>query len=159
MRSTYTEKLLLNEDQRQGLLDCIGDKSFNLAMTMNFDFGCLHTITQENATRALRAWDAAINRKLLGRNWARKHDRHLEYFAFLEKMEEFPHYHLLVNAPAKELGFVAREAKRAWQRLKTADKSHHGVEITALYNQPDWASYISKELTDESWLYSKTFKS
>jgi len=148
----------MNEDQRQGLLDCIGDRSFNLAMTMNFDFKCLHTISQDNATRTLRVWDAAINRKLLGRNWARKQDRHLDYFAFLEKLEEFPHYHLLVNAPAQELDFVAREARNAWHRLKTADKSQHGVKITVLYNQPDWASYISKELADESWLYSKEFK-
>jgi len=82
----------------------------------------------------------------------------LEYFAFLEKVDDFPHYHLLVDAPANEVAFVAREAKRAWQRLKTADKSHRGVKITALYNQPDWASYISKKLPDEGWVYSKEFK-
>ena len=148
----------MNDEQRQALMECINEQEFNVAVTLNFDFKCLHTLSPANTKKTLRAWDAAINRKLLGKNWRKKEDQHIEYFAFVEKQEEDPHYHLLVKVPEHELKYFAEQAKITWQKLKTADKTDKGVKISILYNQADWLDYITKELTNDSWLYSKEFK-
>ncbi len=46
----------------------------------------------------LKAWSARVNRSLLGGRWQKKPDEHIQFYAFLEKPKENPHWHLLVQA-------------------------------------------------------------
>lgn len=45
----------------------------------------------------LKGWDARVNRSINGRNWQKRPDERLIWFAFPEKLEANPHWHLLVS--------------------------------------------------------------
>lgn len=45
----------------------------------------------------LKEWDARVNRELNGRKWAKRSDERLVWFAFPEKMDMNPHWHLIVQ--------------------------------------------------------------
>lgn len=73
----------------------------------------------------LRTWDARVNRELNGPKWAKRPDERLVWFAFPEKMNVNPHWHLIAEvdplietatreARAKRLPLTGREH---WIRL------------------------------------------
>lgn len=45
----------------------------------------------------LKAWDARVNREINGRKWAKRPDERLVWFAFPEKMDVNPHWHMIVQ--------------------------------------------------------------
>ncbi|WP_322867983.1 hypothetical protein U5922_018235 [Aquicoccus sp. G2-2] len=45
----------------------------------------------------LKEWDARVNREINGPKWARRPDERLVWFAFAEKLEVNPHWHLIVE--------------------------------------------------------------
>lgn len=74
----------------------------------------------------LREWDAQINRFLLGPRWHMKPDNRLLWYAFLEKPEAHPHWHLLAEidpaiVPALDekglLDEFARKAEAIWRKV------------------------------------------
>ena len=146
------------EEQKIALQNFINEQEFNVALTLDFDFAYLHTITNRSIRKTLRAWDASVNRKLLGKNWAKCPENHFSYFAFIEKPETYPHIHLIAAVPDNELTYFSEQAERAWKRLRSADAKANGVDIQICYNQPAWVSYITKDVTAESWLHSSEFK-
>ena len=71
-----------------------------------FDYDFTHFITLASnyqplgypRMRALlKEWDARVNRELNGRKWAKRPDERLVWFAFPEKMDVNPHWHLIVQ--------------------------------------------------------------
>ena len=145
-------------EQKTALQNFINEQEFNVAMTLDFDFAFLHTITNGSIRKTLKAWDASINRKLLGTKWAKYPEQHLNYFAFIDKPETYPHIHVIAQVPEHELAFFAEQADFAWKRLRSTDARVNGIDIQICYNQPDWVSYITKDVTAESWLHSSEFK-
>jgi len=45
----------------------------------------------------LKEWDARVNREINGPKWAKRPDERLVWFAFPEKMDVNPHWHLIVE--------------------------------------------------------------
>jgi len=82
-------------------------------------------ISQERMRSLLKEWDARVNRTLNGPKWQDRPDERLVWFAFPEKMDVNPHWHLLVEVdpePATEtralrLRQLKMIAKKHWLRL------------------------------------------
>ena len=45
----------------------------------------------------LKEWDARVNREINGRRWTRRPDERLVWFAFPEKIDVNPHWHVIVQ--------------------------------------------------------------
>lgn len=45
----------------------------------------------------LKSWDARVNREINGPKWVKRLDERLVWFAFPEKMDVNPHWHLIVQ--------------------------------------------------------------
>lgn len=74
------------------------------AKLFNYDFTHFITLASNHQplgyTRMralLKEWDARVNRELNGRKWAKRPDERLVWFAFPEKMDVNPHWHLIVQ--------------------------------------------------------------
>lgn len=82
-------------------------------------------ISQEHMRSLLKEWDARVNRTLNGPKWQDRPDERLVWFAFPEKMDVNPHWHLLVQVdpePASEtralrLRKLKSIAEKRWLRL------------------------------------------
>ena len=148
----------MNKNEREILRNFINRQHFNTAITLDFDYAYFDTITIESMLRTLKAWDAAINRKLLGRNWSKKLESHIEYFAFIEKPDINPHIHIAARIPKDEIAFFKTQGVIAWSKLRSTDQSMAGVRISDIYEQEGWVRYITKSCTTESWLHSNEFK-
>ncbi|SNR78269.1 hypothetical protein [Puniceibacterium sediminis] len=55
------------------------------------------TASYDKMKRALKNWDARVNRLIVGSNWQERPDERLLWFAFLEKADSNPHWHLLAE--------------------------------------------------------------
>jgi len=75
----------MNRNERRQLRAFVNEGTFNIALTLDFDHAYFHSITIDSMRKTLKQWDAAINRKLLGREWGSRQEEHIEYFAFIEK--------------------------------------------------------------------------
>jgi len=146
------------ETEQQGIQQLLSEHDFNVALTLNFAFSHHANLTKESIRATLRCWDARINRKLLGKNWMKKKDKHIHYFAFIEKLDSTPHLHLIANVPVNEWKFFKKEATIAWQRLNGTDKSDNGVKITVIHDKKGWAGYITKDYQKDCWIESGEFK-
>ncbi len=51
-------------------------------------------VSIDRVKRLLRAWDAEMNRAIVGSRWTRRPDERINWFAFLEKLGPNPHWHL-----------------------------------------------------------------
>ncbi len=75
--------------------------------------------------RLLKEWDARINRDLIGPRWTKRPDERILWFAFPEKLEVNPHWHLvtqvdpLVASPGhvERVKRLPRIAARHWFNL------------------------------------------
>lgn len=52
---------------------------------------------EERMVQLLKQWDARVNRALVGPRWQKRPDERLFWYAFLEKPQENPHWHLLAQ--------------------------------------------------------------
>ena len=75
----------------------------------------------------LKAWSARVNHALLGSRWQKKPDEQILFYAFLEKPDVNPHWHLLVQADVEMIDDLdewqkrfARAADKAWSDLLPA---------------------------------------
>lgn len=101
----------------------------------------------------LRAWDARLNRRMLGPQWA-KRDTRLFYVACLEKPRRNPHCHLLarlsepdVERRLRQEGELAEHAARVWKSLIRSG-STNVQRIRADHGRV--ASYAAKELLGDT---------
>lgn len=73
----------------------------------------------------LKLWDARVNRELNGPRWQQRPDERLVWFAFPEKMEVNPHWHLMVEVDpeietpsrAERTGRLPLIGEKHWLRL------------------------------------------
>jgi len=96
----------------------------------------------------LKAWDASMNHILIGSRWRKRPDLRMIWFAFLEKPETNPHWHLLVdNAGLETEVQLARlenfglEADRMWGKV-----SPRGSVNTQLYLNSGAIDYVTKSV-------------
>lgn len=114
-------------------------------LTLKFDFAILHRVTESSVRRTLRAWDARTNRKLLGPKWHKYTSRHLQWDAFIEKIDVHPHLHLLATVKLIDLPKFQMAARSAWQSLRGTDQSTKGFHWDIASDYSSRAIYCSKE--------------
>ena len=114
----------------------------------------------------LRQWDARVNRQLNGPKWLAHADDAIWFFAFLEKPETNPHWHLLFRInffttilPHAKLEQLKTAATAHWQRLVPSGKVSV-KEINAGHDRV--TDYVAKELGYEvqyqSWTVPDDFR-
>jgi hypothetical protein len=99
--------------------------------------------------RALKKWDARVNHKLLGRNWAAMHADRMFCFFSPEKFETNPHWHGLIRffsddqvEVARQAGLFDEFAGRVWKEVVPSGS----FEAKIIREQKPVAEYISKTL-------------
>lgn len=66
----------------------------------------------------LKGWDARVNRELYGPKWLKHYDELLWFFAFLEKPDVNPHWHLLCRfTDADKLARFTPVAGMKWSKM------------------------------------------
>ena len=148
----------MNKTERKALREFINRQHFNTAITLDFDYAYFDSITIDSMKRTLKAWDAAVNRKLLGKKWHKMPDRNITYFAFIEKPDTNPHFHIAAQIPEHEISYFRKQGAIAWKKLRSTDQSEVGVRIEEIYEQEGWIRYITKSCTSDSWFHSNEFK-
>lgn len=136
----------------------IYEQNHSLHLTLKFDFNCLSDLTQARMRNTLKAFDARLNRSLLGPKWTQKHpSEHIQWDAFAEKVTTHGHWHLLASVPVEQIRTFTLTAKRAWQELRGTDKTEKGFHCDIIYDNYGLADYVVKELKD-SHVNSLEFK-
>ncbi len=101
----------------------------------------------------LKEWDARVNREINGRKWAQRPDERLVWFAFPEKLDVNPHWHMIVQVdPHIETAVRAARTKRLpgigeahWLRLvKQGSFDCQSIE------SPGVIAYITKMSAEET---------
>ncbi len=69
----------------------------------------------------LKEWDARVNREINGRKWTQRPDERLVWFAFPEKIDLNPHWHMIVQVD-QNIEFSERAART--QRLSEIGHMH-----------------------------------
>ena len=100
--------------------------------------------------KILRSWDARMNRRILGREWANMHEFRLYYVYAPEKPDLNPHWHGLVKffdaseAEHERQGEVFDEwANPTWKQPVPAGD----VDTMAIRDQAGALNYLAKSLT------------
>ena len=75
-------------------------------------------VSQNRMRDLLKAWSARVNRALLGSRWQKKPDEHIFFFAFLEKPDINPHWHLLLQADIEMISDLDAWQERFAQHTK-----------------------------------------
>lgn len=106
---TVTMRVRMAEE----LADRLKDLEFHYFVTLATN----HRPMPEQAMRSvLKDWDAHVNRWLVGPEWHRKPDERMIWFAFPEKPEINPHWHLVVqldpNPPTDTARDQAEQVRR-----------------------------------------------
>lgn len=100
------------KDWKQGEAnDCGGGRSRNRRIQqalrnklLDYDFTHFITLASNHQPlgylrmrELLKAWDARVNREINGPKWGKRPDERLFWFAFPEKLDVNPHWHLIVQ--------------------------------------------------------------
>lgn len=95
----------------------------------------------------LKAWDARINRTLLGRSWRDRTAERTLWVGTLEKPRISPHYHLLMRFPhndrhdmATTHSLFAEHAEKHWKKLVPSGT----VDAKIIHTRIKLAKYILK---------------
>lgn len=101
----------------------------------------------------LKAWDARVNREINGRRWAKRPDERLVWFAFPEKLEVNPHWHMIVQVDPD----IENEARAArTERLSEIGHKHwlslvrQGSFDCQSIESPEVIRYITKMSADNT---------
>lgn len=120
-----------------------------VTLTTNKEF-----LSPQRMRDRLRRWDAHVNRRLYGPKWKQRPDERLWFFAFLEKPEANPHWHLLLRLYAHgdvPIADTAANFKNAADLYWTQLSPQGTVHIVQLANRPHerLTNYLAKELKRE----------
>jgi hypothetical protein len=81
-------------------------------------------LSYDNLLALLKRWDALVNRQLNQAKWSKRPDERVYWFAFTEKLEVNPHWHLLVELDPDATGERLRRtdafpeiAADAWKKV------------------------------------------
>jgi len=108
----------------------------------------------------LYQWDKIVCRKLIGPRYHKENKRAQRQsgFAFPEKFDESPHYHLIIDIKKWKPEEYIEVATRTWLELvrpeKVNDPRQTFVEIIPIYGS-DWEVYSTKDWDMEepdSWI-------
>jgi hypothetical protein len=135
------------------IVDWIDRFHYHRFVTLAFNSG--HTpITQRRyfdplaQVQLLRAWDARVNHKLLGKRWARDRLHRIWYFAIMEKPVTNPHWHLLLRFDGGPAFQAEHEhlfdawAGRLWSKLVLPGS----IDIQKIYDRRGAVDYTLKTL-------------
>ena len=148
----------MNRNERKVFREFLNRHEFDAALTLDFDFAYFGSISSDSVWGTLKAWDAAVNRKLLGKNWHLAQEEHIEYFAFVEKLYSYPHLHLAVKSKGTPFAKFEWASTSAWRCLRSTDHSRRGSDVQRIASQEKWVGYITKAVTRDSWMHSSEFK-
>lgn len=112
-------------------------------------------VSQHRMRDALKSWSARVNRALLGSRWQKKPDEHVFFFAFLEKPDINPHWHLMLQADTEMIADLdvwqerfTQVAEKAWTDLLPAGT----VDVQKYYSR-DVINYALKSaLSDVEYI-------
>ena len=142
----------MNTDYRNGIIELIELQGFRYFTTLAFN----RDITVDGARYYLRQLHARLDRKALGRNWAKKdpHNERLLSISFIEHPLTNLHFHMLWRAPQHE-AMMIKAMPGIWKRLfKSGDIKT--LPISKI-NKLSW--YCTKQLTPDSYILSTEFSS
>ncbi|MCB1130808.1 MAG: hypothetical protein KDN05_06730 [Verrucomicrobiae bacterium] len=127
---------------------------------LSYDFTHFITLTSNHQPlgylrmrNLLKEWDARVNREINGRKWTRRPDERLVWFAFPEKIDVNPHWHMIVQVdPCIENAARAERTERLpeighmhWLSLvRQGSFDCQGVESAGVIG------YITKMSADET---------
>jgi hypothetical protein len=128
------------------------DYRFSHFITMASNF---QSLSYQRMREVLKAWDAQVNREINGPKWAKRPDERLLWFAFPEKLDVNPHWHLIaqVDSPIEEPARAERTKRlpqigeKHWLSLvKQGSFDCQDVET------PNVIEYVTKMLHSEDLL-------
>ncbi|MEC8628925.1 MAG: hypothetical protein VXY73_02445 [Pseudomonadota bacterium] len=101
----------------------------------------------------LKQWDAQVNRQINGPKWVKRPDERLVWFAFLEKPDVNPHWHLMVSVdrfietPARQdrTDRFPEIAEKHWMDLAPKGSFDCKTVVSSAIND-----YVTKQLHDEA---------
>ncbi|MFB9148979.1 hypothetical protein [Roseovarius ramblicola] len=117
-RMPRAQRLQMQDELRQRLRDY----RFSHFITLASNF---QPLSYQRMRDVLKAWDAQVNREINGPKWAKRPDERLLWFAFPEKLDVNPHWHLIaqVDSPIEEQARAERTKRlpqigeKHWLRL------------------------------------------
>lgn len=132
-----------NKQLQNAYKDFVKSQHCNYFVTANFN----RNTTINGARKALKHWAAKIDRKLLGKNWAKiATDERLHFFACAEHINSNLHWHLLLKITDKnKRNSFEHVAAKYWREIVECGN----MQIDFLETEKDNAkasSYLSKEL-------------
>jgi hypothetical protein len=142
----------MNTVYRNGIIELIELQDFRYFTTLVFN----RDITANGARHFLRELHARLDRKALGRNWARKdpHNERLLSISFIEHPLTNLHFHMLWRAPQHETMLI-EAMPGIWKKLfKSGD-----VDTKPILKIDKLSWYCTKELTPDSYILSTEFSS
>ncbi|MCK8483758.1 hypothetical protein MUY21_06880 [Aliiroseovarius sp. S2029] len=121
--------------------------------------------TRHDMAARLRAWDARVNRNLVGPKWQKRVDERIYWIAFPEKADVNPHWHLLLQLLPEQIEededrqgvcdwSFEDDVKHIWTRLVpsgTVDVQRIG---SGMCRRDGAARYVTKSLGFEPNLES-----
>lgn len=130
-----------NSRRRQEYARWLGDPSYNIAATLNFN----SPVTISNATRCIRRLFGAVDRTLLGSRFNRYTTGRVDGVMVLEHLNSNLHAHGLLKVDRQRLDrFMAMfpsDGRGAWSEIWSA-----GTQFTTYAHAPSgFASYMAKE--------------
>lgn len=101
-------------------------------------------ISVQSLRDRIKHWDALVNRELYGPKWRKHYDEILWWFAFMEKPETNPHWHLLCRfQDVDKLAKFTVVAEMMW--LKTLPSGT--VDIQPIKENPERVNdYVTKRV-------------
>ncbi|WP_029041575.1 hypothetical protein [Cucumibacter marinus] len=156
MANTHTPSTAPSDDTIDAWKEFIGQWKWDRSVTLAFNqpgdgqsTGHYSDNEISRQKRELRKWDARMNRRIFGREWANLHHRRLFYVYTLEKASTNPHWHGLIRFYQAEGDELERQARlfdtlanTNWQTLVPSGN----VDVRPIINQEDAIGYLAKSL-------------
>lgn len=136
-----TDTPIARDDYRAALIRWIADLKPDLYVTFVFNTA----MTLRTAQDRLEAFQARVDRKLLGPKWQDKSDNRTRYIAFAEKVDSNIHIHAVFQVPTGESREFAAAAPAFWKALAPAGN----LDIQDVTHAEGVADYITKEIRPE----------
>ena len=124
---------------RAAITNLVGQLNPALAITLAFN----RDTTPDGAARELRHLHARLDRMVLGRSWAKRHDDRSTYVAVIEHVDTNLHIHLALCCAPEFVERIAAAVEGIWKEMIPAGS----VKVKDVYDAPGWGGYISKAIT------------
>jgi len=145
-RDEISQEAKFNACSKEHYASWLGDPSFNVAMTLNFNA----SFRIKNATDRIQVLFGKVDRELLGSRFNTFKSGRMEGVFFFENVKSNTHVHGLIQVrPDRLEKFITlfpTDGRGLWSDVWRA-----GTQKTKLaYDPAGWARYITKEQTSSS---------